>query len=176
MGRGGFSPCPQRRDCGPTIRLGTFEAWRSGRRTPTRVGACCRWRRFRTGCIAGPGGEHRRHGPTDVSRLGSPVQCLRGGWVIGPLVERAEAAPVEFSIGGTGGDRRNTIEVARLSGVRSHFTPARLVRTRGKRRVESPRKRTRRNFVAHVSQLSAPPLDPTANHGPVPAPPFSSGL
>jgi hypothetical protein len=70
----------------------------------------------------------------------------------------------------------DAIEVARLSGAPSQFTPARLVRSRRKRRVGSLRKRTRRNFVAHFSQLSRPPLDPTANLGPIPAAPLSTSL
>lgn len=79
---GGVAHCLRRRDSEPAIRLTTFRARQSGRRTATRADACCRWRRFRTGRIA-PSGQRPRNGPSDASQLGSPGHRVGRGRTLG---------------------------------------------------------------------------------------------
>jgi hypothetical protein len=48
IGMGRFAPCHQRSDCERTIRRRSFGRSPVGRRTSTRAGGFCRWRRFGT--------------------------------------------------------------------------------------------------------------------------------
>ena len=47
--RGEIRACHQRSDCERIIRLRSFGLWPAGRRTSTRAGGFCRWRRSGTG-------------------------------------------------------------------------------------------------------------------------------